>query len=112
MTGIKFERIKKSREFNFIYRRGKFVVSRSVVLYYYPNRLQAHRLGFSISKKTGNSVQRHRIKRRFKEALRSLQGELKPGYDIVIVARKPAVNVKYREAREELWLACRKAKLI
>lgn len=112
MTNIPLGRIKKSREFNFIYRRGRFVVSRSVVIYYQPNRQQGHRLGFSISKKIGKSVQRHRIKRIYKEAFRSLQAELKPGYDLVIVARKPAVDMGYWQAREELWFACRKAKLI
>lgn len=112
MTAPPLGRIRKSREFRVIYRKGRFVVSRGLVVYYRKNREAGHRLGFSISKKVGKSVQRHRIKRIYREAFRSLQKKIKPGYDLVLVARKPAVDIGYWQAREELWSICRKAKLI
>lgn len=112
MTNVPLGRIRKSREFRLIYRRGRFIVSRNIVVYILPNNQPGHRLGFSISKKIGNSVQRHRIKRIIKEAFRSLQAKIKPGQDLVIVARKPAVNMNYWQAREELWAVCRKARLV
>ncbi|NMA92794.1 MAG: ribonuclease P protein component [Firmicutes bacterium] len=111
MGALILGRIRKSREFGVIYRKGKFVVSRGVVVYYRKSRQPGHRLGFSISKKIGKSVQRHRIKRIYKEAFRSLQEKIKPGYDLVLVARKPAVDTGYWQAREELWSICKKANL-
>ena len=49
-------------------------------------------------------MQRHRIKRIYKEAFRSLQEKIKPGYDLVLVARKPAVDTGYWQARRSCGL--------
>lgn len=104
--------LKKSWEFKRVYRCGRALVSRNIVLYYCPNRLGENRVGFSISKKVGKSVARHRIKRIYGEALGDLQEQLRKGYDMVIVARKPAVAVSFHQAREELQHLCRKGKIL
>ena len=105
-------RLKKSWEFKNVYRHGKALVSRNVVLYFYMNRSGELRVGFSISKKIGKSVERHRIKRVYREALFSIAKSLKTGIDFVLVARKPAAKVTFHQAREELLYLCRKVKLL
>lgn len=46
------------------------------------------RMGFTASKKTGNSVTRNRARRRLREAARAILPELgRPGWDYVLVAR-------------------------
>ena len=52
-----------------------------------PNQLGHPRLGTSISRKVGNSVRRHRIKRLLREAFRLGQHELPGSYDWLIVVR-------------------------
>jgi len=106
------ERLKKNFEFKNIYRNGRTVVSKNIVLYYCPNKTKFNRLGFSISKKTGNSVTRNRIRRIYREAFKRIEDHLLLGYDFIIIARKPAADVSYNDACEELLKLCRKKSLV
>ncbi len=60
------------------------------------------RLGISVSKKVGNSVIRHRIKRLIKEAFRLNQQHLKKGYDIVVIARQNALGKSYHSIERDV----------
>lgn len=114
MTGTEAEaqRLKKNWEFRQIYRHGRVLVSKRVVLYYLPNLKEYNRIGFSISKKVGGSVRRHRIKRIYRESYRTLQDNIKKGYDLIIVARKGAGEAGFYQAREDWYRLCRKGRLL
>lgn len=61
------------------------------------------RLGITVTKKTGNAVQRNRIRRRLKEACRvHAAAEMKPGSDYVIVGRREILGVPFVSLKEEL----------
>lgn len=105
-------RLKKSWDFKRVYRKGRTVVSKNIVLYYCPNGLHYNRIGFSISKKVGKSVVRNRIKRIYREAFSHLEQHICKGFDFIIIARKPAVNASFKEACKELYNLCRKGKLL
>lgn len=105
-------RLKKSWEFKKVYRHGKALASRNIVLYFFMNNSGELRVGFSISKKIGNSVERHRVKRIYREALYSIIDKLKSGLDFIVVARKPAVKITFHQAREEMLFLCRKGRLL
>lgn len=64
-----------------------------------PNGLSHSRIGFSIGRKVGAAVLRHRVKRLLREAFRLDQHALPRGYDWVIVVRPhaPLPLVRYRE---------------
>ncbi len=50
------------------------------------------RFGFTVTKKTGNSVERNRIRRRLREALKQTRAmDARPGCDYVIVAQRMAL---------------------
>lgn len=54
------------------------------------------RVGFTVTKRQGNSVERNRMRRRFREAVRLSAGfAMKPGHDYVIVARRDALNTDF-----------------
>lgn len=54
------------------------------------------RVGYTVTKKQGNAVERNRMRRRLREAVR-LGGRfaMKPGHDYVIVARRDALNASF-----------------
>lgn len=97
----KIQRLRKSSDFRRVYNRGKSKATYNLVLYYYFNKNNVNRVGFSISKKVGNAVVRNKIRRRLKEIIR-LKKNLKLGYDIVIIARKPVVNLDYSGLERDL----------
>lgn len=61
------------------------------------------RFGLTITKKSGNSVQRNRIRRRLKEAVRThAAAEMAVGHDYVIVGRPDVLSAGFDEVKAEL----------
>ncbi len=79
--------LSRQKDFDAVYKKGRSVSSRYVVLFYMKNRLGYSRISFLASRKVGNSVRRHRAMRLMREALRLSGQVIKPGFDLVIVAR-------------------------
>jgi ribonuclease P protein component len=67
------------------------------------------RLGFTVSKKVGNAVERNRVRRRLREIVR-LSGttRMQTGHDYVLVGRKAALNVPFERIAEEFDGALRR----
>ena len=91
MTGGRF--ITKPREYALVYQQGKSWACELVVMRALPNELTLSRYGISVSKRIGKAVVRNRVKRRLREILRVTP--LKPGWDIVFIARPAAASVDY-----------------
>ena len=96
------ERIRKNQEFTSVYQTGKSYANKYFVMYVSKNDLGMNRLGVSVSKKVGNSVIRHRIKRLVKESLRLHEDMFNSGLNIVVIARKGADELSYREVTSAL----------
>jgi ribonuclease P protein component len=61
------------------------------------------RIGFTVTRKTGGAVERNRIRRRLKEALRGTEKlAVKPDHDYVLVARRGALVRPFDALRAEL----------
>lgn len=90
-------RLKSSRAFSVIYRRGESVSDGNLVLMWLRSREEGIKVGFTVSKKIGNSVTRNRVRRRLKEAMRALIPRIDNGYTYILLARKPIVECNYQE---------------
>jgi ribonuclease P protein component len=56
----------------------------------------APRVGFTVTKKQGNSVERNRMRRRLREVVRQMAGvPFKPGHDYVVVARRDTLAAPF-----------------
>lgn len=60
------------------------------------------RVGITTSKKVGNAVQRNRSRRVIREAFRALAPRVRPGFDLVLVARGKTPYVKSTDVRRQL----------
>ena len=96
------ESLKKNRDFQLIYKEGKSCANRYLVLYVRENGLAKNRLGVSVSKKVGNSVVRHRIKRLLRESYRLQEAMFNSGLDIVVVVRTTARDENYHTIESAL----------
>ncbi|MDL2405007.1 ribonuclease P protein component [Rhizobium calliandrae] len=61
------------------------------------------RVGFTVTKKQGNAVERNRMRRRLKEAVRLHAGfAMQPGHDYVVVARRDVLTAPFEKLASEL----------
>ena len=61
------------------------------------------RVGFTVTKKHGNAVERNRMRRRLKEAVRLSAGfAMLPGHDYVVVARRDVLKASFAELQAGL----------
>ncbi|MBS7262738.1 MAG: ribonuclease P protein component [Eubacteriales bacterium] len=91
--------LKKRRDFQKVYRRGTAVASKYCVLISSRSRFGMLKVGFSASKKIGNSVQRNRAKRLMREAFRAEMANLRTDRAYIVVARSPIVEANMEEVR-------------
>ena len=106
------EKLKNSWEFQRAYRKGTKYWNRYFVIYIRYNRSNHLRLGITVSKKVGKSVQRNRVKRLIREAFRQLRAQVKVGYDIVVVGRTPACQLTFQETQNALAQLFQKAAIL
>ena len=95
-----------------VYEEGRSAACRDFVLYVRPNGKSTNRLAVSVSKKVGNSVVRHRVKRIIKEAFRLRQEALCQGYDYVAIARPGSVEKKSTQIEQSLLYTAQKLNLV
>ncbi|MCK9443759.1 MAG: ribonuclease P protein component [Tissierellaceae bacterium] len=93
----KVNRLRSNMEFKKVYSGGKNYWNKYLIIYVRKNNLNYTRIGYSISKKVGNSVVRNKIRRRMKEIYRLKLNNIKEGYDIIIIPKRNAVNISYLE---------------
>ena len=96
------ESLKKNRDFQNVYKKGKSYANRYLVMYVLENDTDRNRLGISVSKKVGNSVVRHHLTRLLRESYRLHEEMFHSGWDIVVIVRVSAKNEGYHKLKSSL----------
>jgi ribonuclease P protein component len=99
-------------DFERVRRFGKSYAHPFVVLIALPNKMDRSRIAVSASRSIGKAVQRNRAKRILRETIRPLIPSIAPGWDLVILARKPMANAGFDEIRSALTSLLSQAKLL
>jgi ribonuclease P protein component len=108
---LKKYKIRKNSEFRVVYKKGKSIANRLLVLYIFRNIKKLNRTGVSVSKKVGKSVIRNKVRRLIKESYRLNNTNLKQGYDLVFIARNSAKNRSFLEIQKAMLELFKKAGL-
>ena len=96
-------RLSRSRDFDAVYRHGRSVSTRFLVLYWFPrDDGDEPRLGIAVPKGSSSAVDRNRVKRRLREVWRDRLPQVPPSRDYVLIAR-PAL-AEALESRDTAWL--------
>ena len=82
---MKYLRIKKQADFQRFFQKGRRAHSPSLTLLYTP--AEKMRMGVSVGKKHGKSVQRNRVKRLVREAFRLNQDKMQGTYSFIILPK-------------------------
>ena len=96
------ESLKRSADFQKVYKEGKSYANRYLVMYVLENQTEQNRLGISVSKKVGNSVVRHRVTRLIRESYRLQEDIFNSGLDMVVIARNSAKDRTCQEIESAL----------
>jgi ribonuclease P protein component len=81
-------RLSRSRDFEAVYRHGRAVSSRFLVLYWFAQEEPGEpRFGLSVPRAVGGTVERNRLKRQLRELWRERVEQVEPGRDYVLILR-------------------------
>lgn len=103
--------IKENREFRYAYKRGKKIVSSHIVMHYIKNRTDCNKLGITVAK-LRTAVERNRAKRLIRECYRAQFGQIRGGYNIIIVARSKMADATFDDVYRDMAYCIRKSDLI
>lgn len=66
-------------------------------------------VGTKVSKK---AVDRNRIRRQYREIIRSMMSAIKPGFDVILLTAKPSLELDYHQKEAKLRSTLHRAKLL
>jgi ribonuclease P protein component len=107
---MKRRALTKRAQYLTVYKSGRAWVNNLIVMKVLPNECEFSRYGFSVTKNIGKAVVRNRIRRLLREISRIIP--VKPGWDIVLIARPETVAADYHELRRSVETLLLRARLI
>lgn len=104
-------RLLRHADFELVYKHGQRYFSASMTVFYLQRRpqseakgseVQGFRIGFTVSRALGGAVQRNRMRRRLREAVRLNRPESTPDVDVVINPKKVVLTAEFESLVNEV----------
>jgi ribonuclease P protein component len=109
----KRRRLTRASEFELIKRDGSVRRGKLLILgVMSAENSGALRAGFITCRRLGSAVVRNRVRRRLREIVRRRQHHLRPGFWIVVIARRDAANATYHALEDEWLRLARRASIL
>ncbi len=106
-------RLTRSTDFKRVRSNGKSYAHPLLVLVVSPAEEEAHiRFGVTASRGIGSAVIRNRAKRLIREALRPLLPDLRPGWDVVAIARSGLLSANFTQIQAAVRTLLQRAGLL
>ena len=96
-------RLLKHADFQVVYKQGRKHFSGNMTAFYRENQVNAvPRVGFTVGKVLGGAVDRNRIRRRMRSAVRNHLSELVRPLDVVLHPRKSVLTLEFSQLDAEI----------
>jgi ribonuclease P protein component len=104
-------RLLRHADFERVYKQGRRHFSASLTVFYLQRQLQPEaktvpaeglRVGFTVSRALGGAVQRNRMRRRLREAVRLCRPAITPNVDVVINPKKVVLTAEFESLLNEV----------
>lgn len=96
-------RLLKHADFQAVYRQGKKRISGNLIAFYLERADGAGpRIGFTVGKVLGGAVDRNRIRRRMRSAVRHGLAEFHRSMDVVLHPRKSVLEMEFAALEKEI----------
>ena len=108
----KAQRVHQDQDIKRLIQTGKTFFLPQLTIKYLTNKEGLTKVGFIVSTKVDKSaVVRHQLTRHLREASRTLLKDLKPGYSLLIIAKKSALTLSFQELVGQLVFAFSQMKI-
>jgi len=105
-------RLTKRKQFNYIYKKGRSSHSDVLTLVFSYCKMQNIKIGFSASKKVGNSVKRHRALRLMRESVRPYIDKMTANHNYIFIAKEGLLEKNLDDIRKSVEYVLKRANLI
>ena len=102
-------RLTRRNQFTYVYKKGESSPAKNLILIYVKSKSNSLKVGFSVSKKIGNSVVRNKVKRRLREAFRTRLQNIQVGYNYIVISRQGIEKNSYKEIANSLEYVLKKS---
>jgi len=96
-------RLKSRLDFQSVYTRGRSSANRAAVVHVLTAKAgTSSRVGFAAGRKLGKAVVRNRLKRRLRAVVHGLWPRVRPGLQIVVIARQATLDMPFAELQTKI----------